>query len=404
VQFDALSIRRQCPLLAKSSVAYLDSAATCQKPQAVLDAMTQWYETSNANVNRGVYPLAEAATIAYEAARNTVAEFIGGRPHEIVFTKNATEGVNLVARSFGESLKAGDGIALTVMEHHSNIVPWLQLKERKKISVEWVTIDSDGQPDLLELEAILKKGKTKLIAITGLSNVLGVMPDLKKVTALGGKYGARTFVDASQLVAHAAVDVAAIGCDFLVFSGHKLYGPTGIGVLWGKSELLESMPPFLGGGDMIRTVTKDGFTPAELPRKFEAGTPPAAEAVGLAAAITWLQKTGVDAVHAHEAALINTALRELSSVKKLTILGPADAAKHTGCVSFTLAGVHPHDLTEVLGQKGFCLRAGHHCTQPLHDYLKISASARLSVAAYNTTDEIMGCMAALKEAQKLLTK
>lgn len=385
-------------------MAYLDSAATSQKPQAVLDAMTEFLSLMSGSVNRGVYPLSEAATKSYDDARRTVAEFLNAKPHEIIFTKNATEGINLVARSFGETLKQGDRIALTVMEHHSNIVSWQQLMIRSGIAIDWIGIDQNGQPDLEVLEKILKKGKVKLIAMTGLSNVLGSMPDCRKVSAMAHEHGALTLIDAAQLAAHAQIDVRRIDCDFLAFSGHKLYGPTGVGVLYGKAKYLEMMPPFLGGGDMIRSVTKDGFSSAELPRKFEAGSPPAAEAVGLAAAIGWTKSIGPEKIFAHEDVLIAHTVKALSAIKGLTILGTKDPTRRRGCVSFTVAGVHPHDLAEVLGRNGVCIRAGHHCTQPLHHGLKIQASARLSVAVYNEPDEIDKAAAMIKQAQKLLTK
>lgn len=403
--FDVSVIRRQFPFLGSKEIAYLDSTATSQKPQAVLDAMQRFYTETNANVNRGVYPLAEAATTAYDKARQTVAAFINAaKAHEIIFTKNATEAINLVARTWGETLKAGDRITLTTMEHHSNIVPWLQLAERKKIEIDCLAINESGQPDLTLLKAILKKGKTKLVALTGLSNVLGSSPPLKDITKLAHEHGALVLIDGSQLVAHADVDVRDIDCDFLTFSGHKVYGPTGIGVLYGKTKLLESMPAFLGGGDMIRSVTMKGFTPAELPRKFEAGTPPTADAIGLAAAIEWMKTIGMEEIHDHEQILMTHAMKLLEAIKGLRILGTTDAKKRKGCISFIIDGVHPHDLTEVLGQKGFCLRAGHHCTQPLHESLGINASARMSFAAYNTLEEIDRVIAALQQAIRFLKK
>lgn len=405
MQIDSSAIRRQFPFLEKeASLAYLDSAATCQKPNVVLSAMTTFATETNANVNRGVYPLAEKATVAFNAARKTIATFINAKPHEIIFTKNATEAINLIARSYGDTLQKGDVIALSIMEHHSNIVPWQQLQERKGTSLSWISIDEEGQLDLAQLETVLKQGKVKLVTITGLSNVLGIAPDLTHICTLAHQHGALVLVDASQLIAHRSIDIKKINCDFLIFSGHKLYGPTGIGVLYGKTELLEAMPPFLGGGDMIQTVTKTGFTCAELPRKFEAGTPPAMEAVGLVAAIRWLASTDVNAVHAYTEELLSYALTSLLSIEGIKILGTQDASKRIGCISFTLGGIHPHDLTDVLGQEGVCLRAGHHCTQPLHEHLGIIASARLSVAAYNTKEEIDRCVMALKKAQKLLQK
>lgn len=406
---DISSVRRQFPILRKTiagkALCYLDSAATSQKPQRVLDAVSEFYGTKNANVNRGVHALAEEATLSHDAARKSVQKFLNAKhAHEIIFTKNATEAVNLVARSFGETLRKGDRIALSILEHHSNIVPWMQLSERSGIALDWLPITDDGFIDLKATEKVLKKGKTKLVAVSGLSNVLGTVQPLEKIVDLAHKNGAVVCVDASQLAAHDVIDVQKINCDFLAFSGHKTYGPTGIGVLFGKTDLLEKMPPFLGGGDMIQTVTTEGFTTAELPRKFEAGTVAAADAAGLAAALGWMTDLGMDNIKEHEASLVSHALEEMQKIEGLTMLGPVDGTKHVGCVSFTVAGIHPHDLTDVLGKEGICLRAGHHCTQPLHILFGIPASTRLSVAAYNTKEEVDICIKALQKAMILLRK
>ncbi len=406
---ERIAIRRQFPILTRlidgSPLAYLDNAATTQKPQVVLDRLRRFYEEENANINRGMHPLAEAATVAYERARKTVANFIGAkRSHEIIFTRGATESINLVARSFGDTLKKGDRIALTLLEHHGNIVPWLQLKERKNIEIDWIGLTPDGRLDLQSLDLILAKGKTKLIAVTGLSNVLGVAPPMKHIIEKARTHGALVLIDAAQLVAHATIDVAELDADFLVFSGHKIYGPTGIGVLYGKESLLEKMPPFLGGGDMIASVIQEGFTCAELPRKFEAGTPAIADAIGLATAIEWMEETGTNQMHAHTKQLTQYAQETLRGVKGVTMLGPRESDDLLGCVSFVVEDVHPHDLTEVLGRKGICLRSGHHCTQPLHKHFAIPASTRLSVAAYNTTEEIDRCIDEIKKARALFKK
>lgn len=398
------SIRGEFPILStkigSEALAYLDNAATTQKPTCVLAAMTEFYETKNANINRGVHPLAEAATVAYDEARKTVADFIGAKPHEIIFTRNCTEAINLVAKTWGASLKKTDGIALSMMEHHSNIVPWMQTGA----ALTWISVDAEGLPNLSELETALTTKKITMVAMTGLSNVLGSLPPLKKIIDLAHTYGALTLIDAAQLIAHEAIDVQELDCDFLAFSGHKIYGPTGIGVLYGKTELLKKLPPFLGGGDMIASVTTEGFTTAELPRTFEAGTPAIAEAVGLAAALEWVKKIGIEKISAHERELLAYAQKKLSAIDGLTILGPKNSADRAGCISFTAQGMHPHDLTEVLGRKGICLRAGHHCTEPLHRALKVNATARLSVGAYNTREEIDRCVTAIEEAQKFLTK
>ncbi len=406
---DPHAIRRQFPFLTRKAedkpLAYLDSAATTQKPFVVLERMRRFYEEQNANINRGMHPLAEAATTTYEEARKKVATFIGANhPSEIIFTRNATESINLVARSFGECLQRGDTIALSILEHHSNIIPWLQLNKRQDTGIEWIELEKDGRIDLQTLEKILQEGKTKLVSITGLSNVLGIRTPLEKIIALAHASGAKVLVDAAQLIAHESIDVQKLDCDFLAFSGHKIYGPTGIGILYGKRELLESMPPFLGGGDMIESVDRTGFSPAELPRKFEAGTPSIADAIGLGASIEWIESIGVDAMHAHTKELLSYAREKLSTVKNLNILGPNSGDDLLGCISFVIDGIHPHDLTEVLGRKGICLRAGHHCTQILHKHLGITASTRLSVGVYNTEEEIDRCVEEIKRAMQLFSK
>jgi cysteine desulfurase/selenocysteine lyase len=402
MHFDVSVIRRQFPLLEEriegKTIVYLDNAATTQKPHVVLDAMMDFYMHRNANVNRGVHPLAEAATTAYDAARKTVQSFLNAKhSHEILFTRNATEAINLVARSWGASLTAKDTIAVSIAEHHSNIVPWQQTKG----NVAWISLTDDGQMDLKSLENILGK-KVKMVAMTGLSNVLGSMTPLKKAIDMAHAHGALVLIDAAQLAAHAVIDVQALDADFLVFSGHKIYGPLGIGVLYGKSKLLSAMPPFLGGGDMIGVVKKTGFTAAELPRKFEAGTPAIADAVGLAAAVQWMESIGRESIASHERMLLEYAMQQLKKINGLSILG--SATEHHSCISFTVSGAHPHDLTELMGRSGVCVRAGHHCTQPLHEHLGINASVRLSVAAYNTLDDIDRCVASLKDAYAFLTK
>lgn len=387
---DIPSVRRQFPIFTnRPDLAYLDSAATAQKPRAVMDAMDAFYEKANANVHRGMHGLAEEATDAYEGARETVRGFLNAPSREeIVFTKNATEGINLVARCMEAELKEGDAVVLSVLEHHSNIVPWMQIKERKKIDVLWTGIDDAGRLKADELDAHLGKGNVKMVALTGQGNVLGTRPDLPPIIRKSHAAGAKVLVDAAQLLAHDVVDVQKLDCDFLVCSSHKLYGPTGIGVLYGKKTHLETMPAFLGGGMMIREVTADGFSPADLPHKFEAGTPPVAEAIGFAAAITWLSRFSLEDRKHHERALLDAALSMLGSLEGISILGPKNADGISGVISFTADGIHPHDLTDILGKKGFCLRAGHHCAQPLHAHFGIPASTRLSVGIYNTVEEI----------------
>ncbi|MEQ1849909.1 MAG: cysteine desulfurase [Candidatus Peribacteraceae bacterium] len=395
--------RRLFPSLSESLV-FLDSAATTQKPQMVIDALIDAYRDGIANPGRGVYPLAERVTSDVHAARVTVAEFIGAKTHEIVFTKGTTEAINLVARTLGETLQAGDRVAVTMMEHHSNLVPWLQLRERRGIEIDWIPVNKDGQTDMNVLLEMLKKGKTKLLAITGLSNVLGIAPDLSEIIRRAHECGALVLVDAAQMVAHLPIDVRALDADFLAFSGHKIYGPMGVGVLYGKELLLEKMPTFLGGGDMVQSVTTKGYTSAELPRKFEAGTISAVDVIGLGVAISWLDSIGMDAVMKHDRELMSHAMKRLKEIDGLQILGSQKPDERTGVISFTVNNVHPHDLTHLLGERGICLRAGHHCAEPLHNFLKINASARMSFGVYNTKEDIDTCAAAIAEATKFLQK
>ena len=374
---------------------YLDNAATSQKPKQVLEAISEFYSRNNANIHRGPHFLAEEATLAYESARKTVADFIKAKyAHEIVFTRNATEAVNLIAHSFGESLKKGDEVLLSKAEHHANIVPWLQLKERKGINLRYLELDENGCV-IIDPTAITPD--TKLVALSGMSNVTGDIPDLSSLIAAAHSAGAKVLVDACQLILHRPIDVQSLDADFLVFSGHKLYGPTGIGVLYAKESLLKSMPPFLGGGDMINEVFEDHFTPADLPAKFEAGTPNIAGAVGLEAAIQYLNALNLNTIHQTEKELTDYLLTELGKLSFIRIIGP-DSTKNRGpVVSFVMDGVHPHDIGEGLSQKNICIRAGHHCCQILMDTLGIPATARISPAFYNTKEEINKTIAVLKE-------
>ncbi|MDO8648397.1 MAG: SufS family cysteine desulfurase [Candidatus Peregrinibacteria bacterium] len=383
------AIRRQFPLLAREDLTYLDTAATAQKPQAVLDAMREFYERSYANPHRGMHILAEEATVAFEDARKSVQRFLNAEHlEEIVFTKNCTEAINLVARSWGSQLKKKDAIAVSLLEHHSNIVPWFQCREQTGAQVAWIEIDDEGHILLDSLDRLLAKGDVKLVAITALSNVLGVRPPLEEIICRAHAAGALVLLDAAQAAGHGPIDVQKLDCDFLAFSGHKIYGPTGIGVLYAKREILEAMPPFLGGGKMIREVREDGFSPADIPLRFEAGTQPVAEAIGLRAAIEWGEQfTWKDRI-AHERELLKRATSVLSGIDGVSLLGPRSVDERSSCISFTVEGIHPHDLTDILGRKGICMRAGHHCTQPLHRRLGIIASTRLSVGIYNTLEEI----------------
>jgi cysteine desulfurase/selenocysteine lyase len=411
MSLDVSAIRRQFPFLQTAPAPiYLDSAAMAQVPDAVLHTMRQWEQSSRSNVHRGMHARAEESTIAYEAARSTVQKWINAKySDEIIFTKSCTEAINLVARSFGEAhIQQGDVIVVSMLEHHSNIVPFLQLKERRGIDVLWIDIDENGMPNIHDLEKHLKTGRVKLVSITALSNVLGIVPDLPKIIAMAHAAGALVLLDAAQAIAHMPLDVQKLDCDFLAFSGHKLYGPTGIGVLYGKRNFLEKMPPFLGGGMMIREVHLEGFTPDDLPAKFEAGTPPIAEAVGLASAIHWLKQFSWNEIQVHEQELLRFAIDHLRLIPGLHLLGFSGKSQIIncksqivhGCLSFTLDGVHPHDLTEILGRQGIALRAGHHCCMPLHKRLGIPASTRISVGIYTTTEEIDACANAIEAAKR----
>ena len=413
---DISAIRRQFPVLRRSigarPLVYLDSAATAQMPEAVCLAMARWNKEQKSNVHRGMHVLAEESTVAYEDARTAVQKFLNAaHGEEIIFTKSCTESINLVARSWGEAhLHEEDAVVLSILEHHSNIVPWQQLNDRKGADVLWMDIDENGVPRLDDLNKHLATGRVKLVAITALSNVLGIAPDLPKIIQAAHDAGALVLLDAAQAIAHMPIDVQKLDCDFLAFSGHKLYGPTGVGVLYGKREYLEKMPPFLGGGMMIRSVTLDGFTPADLPGKFEAGTPPISESIGLAAAIEWMKQYSWEDIQAHEQELLRFTIDNLRLIPGLQLLGPCGKSQIInrqssivhGCLSFTLDSIHPHDLTEILGRQGIALRAGHHCCMPLHTKLGINASTRLSVGIYNIKEEIDVCVQAIKDAQKKL--
>ena len=369
---------------------YLDSASSSQKPRCVLDAMQHYYETTHANVHRGVYAIAEEATRLMEEARAKVARFVGAdSAREIVFAKNGTECLNLVAQSWGRAnLRPGDPVLLTEIEHHANLVPWLMLKEQLGVELRYVPLGPDGHLDLTDLDRLVDGAR--LLAVTAMSNVLGTLPPVRRLADAAHAAGAVVVVDGAQYVPHLATDVAELGADFLAFTGHKMLGPTGVGVLWGRAELLDAMPPFLGGGEMIRDVRLDGFTPNELPWKFEAGTPPIAETIGLGAAVDYLGGLGMHAVRAHEVSLTAYALRTLTARHgdDITIYGPSEPAERGGVVSFSFRDVHPHDISQVLDQAGVCVRAGHHCAKPLMRRLGIGATARASLYIYNDEADV----------------
>jgi cysteine desulfurase / selenocysteine lyase len=401
---DVAAIKADFPILSTTvhdhRLVFLDSAASSQKPTAVLEAMDHYYETSHANVHRAAYTLAEAATNAMEAGRTKVARFIGApSADEVVFTKNATESINLVARSWGAAnLGPGDAVVLTQLEHHANIVPWQQLAAERGIELRWIPLTADGRLDLTDLDRLLDGAR--LLAVSAMSNVVGTIPPVRLLADAAHAAGALVCVDACQYVPHVATDVAALGADFLAFSGHKMCGPTGVGVLWARAELLDAMPPFLGGGGMILDVTQDGFVPADVPHKFEAGTPPIAEIVGLGAAVDYLDALGMERVRAHEVSLTAYAMRSLTERfgDDLTIYGPAEPGERGGVMSFAFKGIHPHDLSQVLDQHGVCVRPGHHCAKPLMRVLGVGATARASWYLYNDEADVDALADALDDA------
>ncbi len=377
---------------------YLDTAATAQKPQAVIDAVARALGEDYATVHRGVYARSANMTVAFEAARRRVAEFIGGQENEIVFTRGATEAINLVAQTWGQTnLKAGDRILLSTLEHHSNIVPWQLLRDRTGVEIDVCPLTEDGRIDLDAAEAMLTP-QHKLVALAHVSNVLGSVLDARRAAELAHSIGAMLLLDGCQAVPRIAVDVAALDCDFYVFSGHKLYGPTGIGALWAKSEILDAMPPWHGGGAMIERVTFEKTTYAPPPQRFEAGTPAIAEAIGIAAAFDYVDAIGIDSIHAHETALVAKAQEELRRMNSVRVFGPEASA---GIVSFELEGVHPHDLGTSLDEEGVAIRAGHHCAQPLMDHLGVPATARASFGLYSDEDDIAALIAGIERTKRI---
>ena len=394
-------IRKDFPLFDNTDVAYLDSSATSQKPREVIEAVQRFYEEDNANPLRGLYDLSLRATEAYEHARQTVADFIhADGPGEIIFTRNATESANLVAMSYGEAfIKEGDEIIVSVMEHHSNMLPWQVLAKRKGATLNYLFCEPDGSFTDEAIEKAFTE-RTKLLAVTHISNVLGRMNPVEKLIAKAHSVGAVAVIDGAQSVPHIPVDVKAMDADFLIFSGHKMLGPMGIGVLYGKKELLEKMPPFLTGGEMIESVTLKGFTTAEVPHKFEAGTVNAAGAVGLEAAIHYIQRLGFDAIEAREEALTRYAFEGLSAIPYVTILGSKDPDDHHGILSFVIEGVHPHDVSAILNADNVAVRAGHHCAQPLLKHLGYRSTTRASLMFYNTEEEIDRFLTSVRGARK----
>lgn len=401
------AIRNDFPILHQEvkglPLAFLDSAASSQRPRQVIKRIGQYYECCHANVHRGVYKLSEEATAAYENARHKVAKFLGTtNADEIVFTRNATESINLVAYAWGTAnVKAGDRILLTMMEHHSNIVPWQMLAERVGATIDYIRIDGEGRLVLEDLDTLLTE-RTKIVSVVEQSNVLGTINPIRTIADRAHAVGALMLVDGAQSVPHMPVDVQALGADFLVFSGHKMCGPTGAGGLWGRYDILDAMPPFLGGGSMIELVGLDKTTYAEIPVRFEAGTPAIAEVIALGEAIDYLSAIGMDTIASLEHELTSYALERFKEVEGLTLHGPPTLQGRGGILSFSLENVHPHDIASILDNEGIAVRAGHHCTQPLHRILDVPATTRASFYIYNIPEEVDRLVAGLQKAKRLL--
>jgi cysteine desulfurase/selenocysteine lyase len=401
-----LDVRGDFPILTRAfdgtPLVYLDSASTAQKPRVVIDVLAEHLRAHNANVHRGVYALAQEADAAYEQARARVAAFTGAEAKTTIFTKNVTEAINLVAYAWGRTnVSAGDAVLITQMEHHANIVPWQQLCKERGAQLRYLEVDEHGQLSPEQLDTELERGDVRIVAFTHVSNVLGTINPVAEMTARIRAAGAVSLVDGAQAVPHMPVNVGALGADLYAWTGHKAVGPTGIGVLHGRRELLEAMPPFLTGGDMIASVDFDGATWNELPYKFEAGTPPIAEAVGLGAAVEYLRNLGMERVREHEEALTAHLLTRLAEVPDLHVVGPPRAEQRGGLASFTIEGMHPHDIAELTSREGVCIRAGHHCAQPLMRCLRVDATARASVGIYTTPAEIDLLLDALLAAREV---
>jgi cysteine desulfurase/selenocysteine lyase len=398
-------IRSEFPILGRRvherPIAYLDNGATAQKPMAVIEALDRYWSEHNANVHRGVHTLSEEATALYEGARATIARHLGANPREVIFTRNVTGSLNLVAHAWGRAnVTQGDRILLTEMEHHSNIVPWYLLAQEVGAQLDWVPVDGDGRLDMTALAAALRRGP-KLIGVAHVSNVLGTVNPIADIVRLAHDAGAIVVVDGAQAAPKLQLDLPELGVDFYGFTGHKLYGPTGVGVLYGRGELLEAMPPYEGGGSMIRKVTKERITWADVPARFEAGTPPIAEAIGLAAAVEWLDGIGLDAAHAHEVEVGAYALERLAEVPGLRTFGPPAGDDRVGIISFLMDGVHAHDVSEILDRHAIAVRAGHHCAQILMERLGVAATTRASLAVYNTREEIDRLVDALHDVRRI---
>jgi len=408
---DIAAIKADFPILKRqirgnNRLIYLDSGATSQKPNSVLDAERDFYVNHNAAVHRGAHQLAEEATELYEGAREKVATFIGAHVDEVIFTKSATESINAIAYSLGNStpgskfhIKAGDRIVVSEMEHHANLIPWQELARRTGAELVWFKVTEEGRLDLSNIDELITS-RTKVVALTHQSNVLGTINPLDEITKKAHEVGALFVLDACQSVPHYRVDVKTLNVDFLAFSGHKMLGPTGVGILWGKKELLDEMPPFLTGGSMIETVTMESATYLDAPKRFEAGVPNMAQAVGLGAAVDYLNRVGLDAIHAHEVALTQKALEGLQTIQGLSVIGPKDLEMRGGVVSFAVEGIHPHDLGQALDQYGIAVRTGHHCAWPLMRRFKTVATTRASFYLYNGFDDISALVDGVERARK----
>ena len=403
--FDVAAVRADFPALQQQvhgkPLVYLDNAATTQKPKPVIDAIRRYYEEDNSNVHRGVHALSERATAAFEGARQKVRAFVNARStSEVIFTRNATESINLVARAWGDAnVRAGDEVLITGLEHHSNIVPWQLLCGRTGATLKVVPIDDRGDLVMEEFARLLTP-KTRMVAVSHLSNALGTVNPVVEIAAMAKSAGATVLIDGSQAAYHMAVDVQAIGADFYVFTGHKVYGPTGIGVLWGRETVLDAMPPFLGGGDMIRTVAFEGSTWNDLPYKFEAGTPHIAGGIGLGAAVDYVRAIGFDRIGAHESRLLEKATAAIGALPGVRLVGTA--RRKASVLSFVVDGIHPHDIGTIVDREGVAIRTGHHCAQPVMDRFGIPATARASFAMYNTFEDIDALVSAVRRAQALL--
>jgi len=404
--FDATAVRAQFPMLARPPAGrplhYLDNAATSQVPQAVVDAVDGYETGARANVRRGVYRLAERATEAYEAARHSVAGYLDVDAGEVVFTSGATAALNLVARAFGDTFVAGDEVVISEAEHHSNIVPWQMLRDRRGVALKVLPVTDEGRLDISALDDVVTP-RCRLIAVTHVSNVIGAVTDVAAIVDAAGAVGARVLLDGAQRTPHGPLDLPALGIDFYAFSGHKMFATTGVGVLWARRDVLEAMPPFLGGGEMIRNVTFEHTTYAPPPHKFEAGTPPIAQAIGLGAACDWLTGLNWPAISAHELGLTQRLLDGLEGFEGVRVIGPAGLQDRVGVVSFDLAGAHPHDVCQILDRHGVALRGGHHCAQPLVERFGLAGTTRVSIALYNDDADIDALFDGLEQAARVLT-